>query len=173
MPSASIPAAATVLAAGSADAGIIGGSAAAFTAAAAPAVAGTIGLGSAAAGAASVLSTVGEVGAGLSGAVGALGAIEGASATQKTAQYQAQVAANNEQIAKNDASLTEAAGQQSVEQEGQKTKATVGAIEAGQAASNIDVNSGSAVDVRSSASELGQLNQLTTLGNAEKQAYGY
>jgi hypothetical protein len=116
---------------------------------------------------------VGEVGAGLGGLTGAFGAIQSASAQQKSAEYQAQVAANNQQIAKSDANLAEAAGETAVEQSAQKTRANVGAIKASQAASNIDVNSGSAVDVRSSASELGELDALTLRGNAEKQAYGY
>ncbi len=54
-----------------------------------------------------------------------------------------------------------------------KTRGQVGAIEASQAASNITVGSGSAVDVRSSAAEMGELDALTIRSNAEKQAYGY
>lgn len=107
------------------------------------------------------------------GVVGAVGAEEQASATEKASNYQAQVAQNNEQIAKTQAQQTEAAGETAVEQQGLKTKAEVGAIEAGQAASNIDVNQGSAVDVRSSAEALGQLDALTIRSNAERQAYGY
>lgn len=174
MPSASIPAAFGIgaSAAGAATAAIAPEAALAATGGAGLISGGAFTAGAAASGA-SVLSTVGAIGAGLSGITSAVGAEESASAQQKTAAYQAQVAANNEQIAKNDASQTEAAGESAVEQSGLKTKATVGAIKADQAASNIDVNSGSAVDVRSSASALGELDALTIRGNAEKQAYGY
>jgi hypothetical protein len=149
------------------------GAAAAGTAAAAGAA--TAGTAVAATGvtAASVLSNVGAVGAGLAGVTGAIGAINSASAQKENAEYQAQVAANNQQIAKNDAGQAEAAGEAATEQAGLKARAQVGAIKAAQAASNIDVNSGSAVDVRSSAAELDQLSQLQIRGNAQRQAYGY
>lgn len=177
MPSASIPAAIGIGAAGAGataaaiapeailgaagGAGIIGAGGATFSAA------------TAAASGASILSTVGMVGAGLSGVTGLVGSEQSAKAQQESASYQAQVAANNEQIAQNDAGMAQGAGEQAVEQSALKTRATEGAIKASQAASNIDVNSGSALDVRSSASELGELDALTIRGNAEKQAYGY
>lgn len=49
----------------------------------------------------------------------------------------------------------------------------MGAIKAAEAAGNVDVNSGSAVDVQSSAAALGELNAITIRGNAAKEAYGY
>lgn len=106
-------------------------------------------------------------------AVTAYGAESSASAQKSQAEYQAQVAANNATIANQNAKLTSAAGEQSAANQGLKTRAEVGAIKAEQAASGIDVNTGSAVDVRSSAADLGQLNQLTLRSNAARQAYGY
>ena len=85
----------------------------------------------------------------------------------------AEVAANNATIAQQKAQVAAASGSEAVEQQGMKTKATVGAIEAAQGASNINVNQGSAVDVRSSAAATGELNALTTRANAEQQVYGY
>lgn len=176
MPSASIPAAIGI---GVADAGATAAAIAPEAILGATGGAGIIGAGgafsaaTAATSGASILSTVGMVGAGLSGVTGLLGAEQSAKAQQESATYQAQVAANNEQIAKNDAGLAEGAGETAVEQSALKTRATEGAIKASQAASNIDVNSGSAVDVRSSADELGELDALTIRGNAQKQAYGY
>lgn len=123
--------------------------------------------------AASTIATVGAAASLVGGAVSALGSVETASAQEKAAQYQAQVAANNQKLATQNAAQAEAAGSTAVEQQGLKTKAEVGAIKAAQAASNIDVNQGSAVDVRSSAAELGELDALTIRSNAEKQAYGY
>lgn len=96
------------------------------------------------------------------------------------ADYQAQVAQNNSKIAANNAqiqqenvNLVSEAGNQQSANEGLKTKATVGGILSAQGANGVDVNSGSAVDVRSSASELGMLNALTVRSNAAQVAYGY
>ena len=138
--------------------------------AALPAVAGA---GAAEGGAASLLSTLGYVGAIGGAGVSALGAISGAASQQQAAEYRAQVAANNAQIAEQNAQSATAAGEQQAATQGMKTKANVGAIKAAQAASNIDVNKGSAVDVRSSAAELGELDALTIRSNAQKQALGY
>jgi hypothetical protein len=86
---------------------------------------------------------------------------------------QAQIAANNAFFAKQNATLAEQTGSARAEAVGQKTRSLVGQIEADQAANNINVNSKSAVDVRSSASELGQLDQLSVRAQASQQAYGY
>ena len=115
------------------------------------------------------VAAVSVVGSVISG----IGAINSAEAQSANAKYQSEIASNNEQIAQQNAQLASAAGEAQVEQSGIKTRAAVGAIEAAQGASNIDVNSGSAVDVRASASELGQLDALTIRSNAEKQVYGY
>jgi hypothetical protein len=112
-------------------------------------------------------------GSALSGITGAIGAERSAAAAGANATYQAQVAQQNQTLAQQNANLANAAGESQVEQAGLKTKATVGAIKADQAASNIDVNSGSALDVRSSASELGELNALTIRSQAAQTAYGY
>ena len=125
------------------------------------------------AGAASTFATIGSVASVLGGVVGAAGSLESGAAQSAAATYQAQLAASNEKIAQQNATQAEATGSAQVEQEGIKTKAEVGAIKAAQAASNIDVNSGSALDVRSSAAALGQLDALTIRSNAEKTAYGY
>jgi hypothetical protein len=171
MPSATIPATAAATGAALADASVlptIGAAAAATTGAAAAAAAPTF-LG---------LTTTQLLGASLAtslvgGTIGALGAAESAAAQGQSAAYQAQVAANNQSIAKNQAQQAAAAGETQQEQIGLQTRARVGAIEASQAASNIEVNQGSAVDVRSSAASLGELNALTVRSNTAQQVYGY
>ena len=105
--------------------------------------------------------------------VGAIGAMSSASAASDAAKYNAEVAQQNQQIATQNATLAGQAGEQEAAQSEQKTRAEVGAIKASQAAGNIDVNSGSAVDVQSSAASLGELNAITIRGNAAKEAYGY
>ena len=106
-------------------------------------------------------------------AISAVGAANQAQAQSNAANYNAAVAAENQQIANTSAQQAAAAGEAKAEQAALETRAKVGGIKAQQAASNIDVNSGSAVDVRSSADQLGELNALTVRSNAAKQAWGY
>lgn len=107
------------------------------------------------------------------GAVSAVGSMQQADAASKAASYNSQLAAENAQIANNNATQAAASGEAQAEQQALKTRAEVGNIKANQSASGIDINSGSSVDVRSSAQELGELNALTVRSNAAKQAYGY
>ena len=106
-------------------------------------------------------------------ALGAVGAITSMGGRAAASDYSSVIAAQNAQIAKQQADLAGAAGDQQVAMQQAKTRATVGAIKAAQAASGIDVNTGSAVDVRSSAAELGQLDAISIRSNAARTAYGY
>lgn len=106
-------------------------------------------------------------------AVSAYGQYESGQAQKASANYNSEVAANNASIAEQTANRAAQAGEAQAEATSQKTRATVGAITANQAAGNIDVNSGSALDVQSSAKELGELDALTVRSNAAKTAYGY
>lgn len=121
----------------------------------------------------SVVGNVGTVTNLIGGAIGASGANQSAQAQAEAAKYNAEVAANNQQTALNNATLTAQAGAQQVATQQLKTRATVGAITANAAASGLDVNSDSPLDVRSSTSQLGELDALTVRSNATKQAYGY
>jgi hypothetical protein len=112
---------------------------------------------------------VGAVGAG----VGAYGAIQSGEAQQAAANYQAQVARNNATIAGQNAAYATAAGNAQAEQSTMKTNAVVGAMMAGQAASGIDVGSGSALDTRTSQKEVGALEVGTIRNQAAWKAYGY
>lgn len=94
-------------------------------------------------------------------------------AQSKAASYQAQVALNNQQTANNNAAAATAAGAAQEQQNAMKTRAEVGAQLAEQASSGLDVNSGSAVDVRKSTSMLGELSGLNIVNNAARQAYAY
>lgn len=116
------------------------------------------------------LGTIASIGSSLIGGVGSL--ISG-NAKSESAKYNAAVAANNATIASQNATRAAQAGEAQAAMSQQKTRATVGAIKASQAASGIDVNQGSAVDVRSSAAELGELDAITIRSNAARTAYGY
>jgi hypothetical protein len=112
--------------------------------------------------------------AGLAGAgLSAAGTIEGGQATANAANYNAQVARNNETIANQNANYSIAAGEQQAANLSLKNAAVSGKIKAGQAASGVDVNTGSAPKVQASERETGQLDTETVLNNSELQAYGY
>lgn len=169
-------AAATAAAGAAAEAGAAGGAAllagegAAYAGAADVASATTLGSFLPSAGTMAAIST----GTSLLGTVAsAVGARQQSTAQQSSALFQQQVLLNNQQTAKQNAALSAEAGTAAANIEGMKNRAVIGATKASQAASGIDVNSGSAVDVRSSADELGQLNALTVRSNAAKQSYGY
>jgi hypothetical protein len=116
-----------------------------------------------------IAAIAGLVGAGVS----AVGTIEGGEATQNMAAYQAQVAKNNQIIADQNAQYAIEAGEASAAATSLKGAAVGGKIKAGQAANNIDVNSGSAVAVQQSQREQSQLDTETVVNNAELQYFGY
>lgn len=103
----------------------------------------------------------------------AQGQVEAGNAAAAASNYNATVAAENAKVADQNATWAAQAGEAQAGEESQKTRATVGSIKAAQAANGIDVNTGSAVDVRSSAAELGQLSAINIRSNAARTAYGY
>lgn len=109
----------------------------------------------------------------LGGVTGAVGAYEQGQAASKAAKFNAQVERANAAISHENANIAGQAGAEQAFQVGLKNRATQGSIKANQAAAGVEVNSGSALDVRSSAAELGQLDALTVRSNAAREAYGY
>lgn len=111
--------------------------------------------------------------AGIAGsATAAEGQRESGRATQQAEAYQAQVATNNAAIAETNAREDIQAGEVAATNVGLKTKAAVGSEIAQQGAGGIQVNSGSAADVRAGTAEIGMLDALTVRSNSAKQAYG-
>lgn len=96
-----------------------------------------------------------------------------AKAQESAANYNAQVAANNQIIAQQNAKQALQAGEAQEQQQRMKTAALIGSQRAAQAANGIQIDSGSALDVQSSAAELGELDALTIRSNASKTAYNY
>jgi hypothetical protein len=114
------------------------------------------------------------------GTLGAIGAIASAGgalysgiATSQAASYRATVARNNAAIANANATRAIAGGQQQAANQSLQNAAALGAIKTGLAANNIDVNSGSAVDLEASQRAKGQLDAQTTLQKSMVEAYGY
>lgn len=114
-------------------------------------------------------AVTGVAGAGISAA----GSYEFGMAQSANAAYQAQVVANNAKIAQLNAGLETQSGETAVANEEMKNRATVGATKAGQAASGVDVNSGSFVATRAGEAEVGALNAATIRSNAARRAYGF
>lgn len=118
-------------------------------------------------------ATLAIVGSIASAGVGALGAIRSASAAAAQANYQAQVAANNQKIAEQNANTAIQAGEAKATAQSLKNRSIQGGIIAGEAGAGLDVNSGSPIDLRDSAARIGQLDVETTRYNAQQQAYGF
>lgn len=145
------------------------------TAAAGAAAASAASAASTTAAAAATATTLADVGlyAGLaSSVIGGLGAFQSGRASAAAATYNSQVSEQNAQLAQQNAKWATEAGEAKVEQQGAKTRAQVGGILAAQAANNVDVTKGSAVDVRSSAASLGELSAINIRSDAARQAYG-
>lgn len=87
--------------------------------------------------------------------------------------YQAAVAQKNQQIALGNAAYAADTGEVEASIQGMKTHAQVSTTTAAQGASGLDVNTGSAVAVRSSEIQLGQYNQAQIRASAAKMAYNY
>lgn len=98
--------------------------------------------------------------------VSALGAYNTNMAASEAATYRAGVADINAKIAKQQ-------GQVEAFNHSLKVGQILGTQKATQAASGVDVNFGSPVNVRASTSEMGKLDQLTILNNASKKAFGF
>jgi hypothetical protein len=114
-------------------------------------------------------ATLGVIGAGISAA----GTVFGGIAQGESASYQAQVAANNAQIARQNATYAEQVGNTKQQQAGLKAAEEGGAVKTALAANNVDVNTGSAVDVEAGTRQKGVMNQYLIQSDAELQAYGY
>lgn len=108
-----------------------------------------------------------------SGVLGAFGANQTADATAASYNYKAAVASNNAIIAKRNADAATSAGGVAGQQNDLKTKNLIGTQLVAQASNGLDVGSGTNVNVRQSAEELGHLDTLTILNNAAKNSAGF
>ncbi len=104
-------------------------------------------------------------------AMSGVGQMMTANAQSQSAQYNSEIQANNAVLMRQNATMVSQEGDIKAQQIGQETKARVGAMESNMAASGVDVNSGSSIDVRSSAAQMGELNAISVRSNAAKSAY--
>jgi hypothetical protein len=103
----------------------------------------------------------------------AVGAYEQGQAASSAANYQAQVARNNQVIADQNASFALQQGQQQVAAKQQQTAQTISDQRAITAASGIDPNRGSSVRIQGDTAALGSLDAATISNNAARTAWGY
>jgi hypothetical protein len=104
---------------------------------------------------------------------GATSAIAGGFATSAADTANAKLSLQNANIAKQNAGYTGAEGEINAAAKGEQTRQQVGHELAAQGASGLDVNKGSAVDVRASQAMVGTQDAATIRSNAARQAYGY
>jgi hypothetical protein len=117
-----------------------------------------------------------EVAAGasiLGAGITAIGQVRQGEAQAAEARYQAQVARNNQVIAQQNANYALQAGEEATYQTGLRERAKAGQLTADLAAGGLDVNTGSAAELRTSQAELGQQAEETTKQGSELTAYGY
>ena len=106
-------------------------------------------------------------------AVSAVGMIQSGQAQAKSASYAAQVARNNALIADKNANYAIQSGNAQEQQTGMQDRALLGAVVSGEAASGLDVNTGTTAQVQQGQREIGKLDQDTIAHNAAMEAYGY
>jgi hypothetical protein len=107
------------------------------------------------------------------GLLSAQGAQKQGEAQQQMYNYRAQVAKINADINRQNAAWARDKGEKEAVQYGMKAAQQKGAIIAGQAASGIDINSGSSVEVQQSQDKLTRLDLTQIRSNAAKIAYDY
>ena len=105
--------------------------------------------------------------------VSAVGTFAGAEAQAQQANYQAEVAANNAKVQAYNQLNAINAGRVNAQQSSLQNAARMAGIRGAIAASGIDPNSGSAVDVEQSQREIGELGTQNVYQNAALQGWGY
>jgi hypothetical protein len=108
-----------------------------------------------------------------SAAVGAVGAMNSAKAQQENANYQAEVAKNNQTIAAQNAEYSIQAGNAKAEDESLAGRARQGAVVAALAANGLDVNSGTPSAIEKTEKETDALSASRVVDASQLQAYGY
>lgn len=106
-------------------------------------------------------------------ALSAVGTAASASAQSQQANYQAQVAHNNQVIAADQARAALDAGTVRAQQQLSAGDQRMGAIRAAMGANNVQLNSGSALDLQADSGRTTALNAYTTQYNAGLQAQGF
>lgn len=100
------------------------------------------------------------------GVFSAVGAYNQNEAASKAASY-------NAAVANNAATFARQQGEIKAQASDRQTAALLGRQKAAYAAGNLDVNSGSPLDIQADTARFGRLNSLTIRNNAAREAWGY
>ena len=103
----------------------------------------------------------------------AYGAYESGKASSEAANYQAQVARNNQIIANQNSAYALQRGNVMVQQKQLQTAQAEGNVRAALGASGVDTNAGTSVRVQSDVAKLGAYDALSIRNAAAREAYGY
>jgi hypothetical protein len=109
----------------------------------------------------------------LGGGLGAIGSFMGGLAQQQMYDYQAGVAMMNAQISQQNATYALNVGEIQAANAGLAAGQRLGQIKAAHSASGLDVNTGSAAQVRASQKEVSGMDVAAIRSNAAKTAYNY
>lgn len=121
---------------------------------------------------ASIAASVGSMAMGALGSMSSSAAASAAARNQAAAaQYQAQVARNQEQVLLWQAADAEKRGQVAEDQRRTKTRLQIGAQRAALASMGADINSGSAVDIVGDTAAVGEMDALTIRSNSKREAW--
>lgn len=108
-----------------------------------------------------------------SAGVGAYGSFMGGQSKSAMYNYQAGIAEMNRKIQKQNSEYAYQAGEKEANISGMKSRALMGKIVTGQAASGIDVNSGSNQLVQEGQTKIARMDQAQIRENAGRKARGY
>lgn len=120
-----------------------------------------------------ILGTMAIIGSAGSAITGAIGAGQSASASASAYKYKAGLALMNQRINKQNAAWAREAGDINAEISGVKSRQEIGATKVRQAASGLDVNTGTAAQVREDQGAVAKFDQDMIRYDASKTAYGY
>lgn len=111
--------------------------------------------------------------AALTAALLGLSAVTSYAAQRKQGEYEAHGHDVNASLADGQAADAIARGNQEAGRQARDTRAAIGSQRAGYASQGVQVDNGSALDVQADTAQLGELDRLTILNNAKREAYGY
>lgn len=109
----------------------------------------------------------------ISMAMTVVGGVVSGLGAQRQDQEQANAANYNAAVARNAATFAQQQGEVQAQAKDRQTAALIGRQRAVYAAGNLDVNSGSPLDIQSDTAQIGRLDSLTIRNNAAREAYGY
>lgn len=105
--------------------------------------------------------------------IGGIGAYSQGHAQAEAANYNSQLAIQNAKVQRENATIASQSGSQQAAMQSLKTRATMGSERANQAASGVNINSGSALDTQASTHETGTLDAIQIRTAAAREAHSY